>query len=201
MITVKERFDRLYEINRSKFYSVIVPLNNKNDVKDILSLIKKEFPKANHYCYALKIDQYEKSNDDGEPSGTAGRPILELIKKMDLNQVIIIVVRYFGGIKLGASNLLRAYIEASKMVVESAKLFRVEEHKLYQIIIPYSIYDIVKNALSYKDGKIVNCEFNQDVIIDYLCFDFDENWLINLTNGNVKILSKGLQNVYINIES
>lgn len=201
MITVKERFNRLYEINRSKFYGIILPLENKNDVKDILATIKKDYPKATHYCYAFKIDQYEKSNDDGEPSGTAGRPLLEFIKKTDLNQVIIVVVRYFGGIKLGASNLLRAYTEAAKMVTDFAKLYRVEEQELYQIKIPYSIYDIVKNALSYKDGKIMNCEFDQDVTIDYICPDFDENWLINLTNGNAKILSKGVRKVYINIES
>lgn len=201
MITVKTRFDRLYEINRSKFYGIILPIEDKNDVKDILADIKKDYPKATHYCYAFKIDQYEKSNDDGEPSGTAGRPLLEFIKKTDLNQVIIIVVRYFGGIKLGASNLLRAYTEAAKMVIESAELYRVEEHKLYEIKVPYPIYDIVKNALSYKNGKIINSEFDQDITIDYLCPDFDENWLINLTNGNVKILSKGVQKVYINIES
>lgn len=201
MITVKERFDHLYEINRSKFYGIILPIENKNDVKDILATIKKDYPKATHYCYSFKIDQYEKSNDDGEPSGTAGRPLLEFIKKTDLNQVIIVVVRYFGGIKLGASNLLRAYTEAAKMVTDFAKLYRVEEQGLYQIKIPYSIYDIVKNALSYKDGKIMNCEFDQDVTIDYLCPDFDENWLINLTNGNAKILSKGVRKVYINIES
>ncbi len=110
------------EIKKSKFYSYLYNVNSANDVAKILEDLKKEQKKANHICYAYKIvDGVEiiKFSDDGEPSGTAGRPMLNVIEKKNLKNVLICVVRYFGGIKLGAGGLVRAYTKcASSLFVE-----------------------------------------------------------------------------------
>ena len=112
----------LIEIKKSKFYSYLYNVNSANDVAKTLENLKKEHKKATHICYAYKIvDGVEivKFSDDGEPSGTAGRPILNVIEKKNLKNVLICVVRYFGGIKLGAGGLVRAYSKcASSLFLE-----------------------------------------------------------------------------------
>jgi uncharacterized YigZ family protein len=162
-----------------------------------LNLINKEWPKATHYCYAYRLNGMEKSNDDGEPSGTAGRPILEFLKNNDLENVALVVVRYFGGIKLGAGGLLRAYIDASKAVFEASNVFLVEEQNVYSLTVDYSLYDILNNYLSKQDGQVLKTEYEMKVSIDYLCSSLDEERINNLLNGQVEILSKGKQKVYI----
>lgn len=110
------------EIKKSKFYGYLYNVNSVKDVAKILEDLKKEHKKATHICYAYKIvDGVEiiKFSDDGEPSGTAGRPMLNVIEKKNLKNVLICVVRYFGGIKLGAGGLVRAYTKcASSLFVE-----------------------------------------------------------------------------------
>lgn len=108
--------ESLYEIKKSKFYSYNYEVDSIDDIKSILEAIKKEHKKARHIVYAYKIDGLEKKCDDGEPSGTAGMPLYNIINKKDLNHILIVVVRYFGGIKLGAGGLLRAYNQAGSDV-------------------------------------------------------------------------------------
>ncbi len=105
------------EIKKSKFIAYYYEVENVEEVKTILEYLKKEHKKAKHIPYAYKIDQFMKKSDDKEPSGTAGNPIYLLIERKELNHVLIAVVRYFGGIKLGAGGLLRAYTTACKNVL------------------------------------------------------------------------------------
>ena len=106
------------EIKKSKFIAYYYEVNNISEVKEILEMLKKNHKKARHIPYAYKIDQEIKKSDDKEPSGTSGMPILNIIEKNNLNHVLIAVVRYFGGIKLGAGGLIRAYGNASKEVIK-----------------------------------------------------------------------------------
>ena len=106
------------EIKKSKFIAYYYEVNNISEVKKILEMLKKDHKKARHIPYAYKIDQEIKKSDDKEPSGTSGMPILNIIEKNNLNHVLIAVVRYFGGIKLGAGGLIRAYGNASKEVIK-----------------------------------------------------------------------------------
>jgi uncharacterized YigZ family protein len=197
MKTVKEKYSKLIEINKSKFIGILFPVESQEDFKLQLNLINKEWPKATHYCYAYRLNGMEKSNDDGEPSGTAGRPILEFLKNNDLENVALVVVRYFGGIKLGAGGLLRAYIDASKAVFEASNVFLVEEQNVYSLTVDYSLYDILNNYLLKQDGQVLKTEYEMKVSIDYLCSSLDEERINNLLNGQVEILSKGKQKVYI----
>ena len=104
--------ENLIEIKKSKFYGYSFSVTKQEQVLEILAKLKKEHKKATHICYAYKIidgQEYVKFNDDGEPNGTAGRPILNVIEKKKLSNIVVFVVRYFGGIKLGAGGLVRAY--------------------------------------------------------------------------------------------
>lgn len=106
----------MLEISKSKFYSYLIETNSVEEFKKLIENFKKDHKKATHICYAYVIDDNgakEKAFDDGEPKGTAGLPILNVIKKRGLRNVGIVVVRYFGGIKLGAGGLIRAYSKAS----------------------------------------------------------------------------------------
>lgn len=112
MTNIDKRYDAFVELNKSKFYAILVPLDNVDGFKALLADVKKEHPKAKHIVYAYRIGNASKSCDDQEPKGTAGRPLLELLYKKDLNNVVLFVARYFGGTKLGASRLLRTYLQA-----------------------------------------------------------------------------------------
>ena len=115
MILIKES---LYEIKKSKFYAFNYSVDSIEEINTILDSLKKEHKKARHIVYAYKIDGIEKKYDDGEPSGTTGLPLYNIINKKNLNHILIVVVRYFGGIKLGAGGLLRAYNTAGSDVTK-----------------------------------------------------------------------------------
>lgn len=108
---VTKRYDSFIEVNKSKFYGILLPLNNEDDFKTLLAEIRKEHKKAKHVVYAYRCGSRSKSSDDQEPKGTAGHPLMELLYKKDLNNCVIFVARYFGGTKLGASRLLRTYLQ------------------------------------------------------------------------------------------
>lgn len=127
MFTVKEKIETITEVMKSKFIAILMPLDSDEKVKDIIKSYKKEHKKARHVVYAYRIDSKYKSNDDGEPSGTAGRPLLELLMKKDLNRVLLVVVRYFGGTLLGASRLLRTYVSSGASVIANANLIECED--------------------------------------------------------------------------
>ncbi len=117
----------LVEIKKSKFISECFKVENAEDVSTILEKIRKDNKKATHVCFAFRIvgEQFlEKAADDGEPSGTAGKPILNVIQKQNLSNVLIVVVRYFGGIKLGAGGLVRAYSKAASEAVKEFALIK-----------------------------------------------------------------------------
>ena len=109
----------LFEEKKSKFYGYVLACESEEEIKETLELLKKEHKKATHVCYAyrLKTPFCEKAVDDGEPSGTAGRPILNVLQKKDIQNICVFVVRYFGGIKLGAGGLVRAYTKTTSMAV------------------------------------------------------------------------------------
>ena len=108
----------MLEIKKSKFIAYYYEVDTVNEIKEILETLKKEHKKAKHIPYAYKIDQEIKKSDDKEPSGTSGMPILNIIETNNLNHVLIAVVRYFGGIKLGAGGLIRAYSNSAKEVIK-----------------------------------------------------------------------------------
>ena len=150
-----------YIINKSKFICLLYKLYNVNDINIIFDQVKKNYKSANHYCYAYVIDNKEKCSDDGEPGGTAGLPILNVLKKNNLTNVLCVVVRYFGGIKLGAGGLVRAY---STSVSEALKLACLNEYIKFEIIEVTGNYENIKD-LEYilKEYEIIEKVFDEDI--------------------------------------
>ena len=120
--TIKENYQQQIEVMKSKFIAYLLPLNNEEDFKPILANLRKEHKKARHIVYAYRVGMKSKSCDDGEPKGTTGHPLLELLYKKDINNVALLVVRYFGGTKLGAGRLLRTYLQAGIDVINKCAL-------------------------------------------------------------------------------
>ena len=120
--TIDKETTNLIEVMKSKFIAYLIPLKNEEDFKPILNNLRKEHKKARHIVYAYRVGMKSKSCDDGEPKGTAGHPLLELLYKKDLTDVALLVVRYFGGTKLGAGRLLRTYLQAGINVVDNCAM-------------------------------------------------------------------------------
>lgn len=183
MYTIANNYKYELIIKNSRFITLLYKVNNEDNINIILSNIKEEYPDANHYCYAYKINNKQKSSDDGEPSGTAGIPILKVIEANNLTNILVIVIRYFGGIKLGANGLIRAY---SKGVANALK--EVELKKLvkgYNIDITFN-YDKIKE-IDYllKDITINNKDFN-----DKITYNIDIDNLNILNNLDYKIIKE-----------
>ncbi len=160
MFSICKNSKYLYEIKKSKFYVLLYKIDDTNDVDKFLLEAKKEYKDATHYCYAYVIDGYSKASDDGEPSGTAGLPILEVLNKKNLDHILCIVVRYFGGIKLGAGGLIRAYANSvteainDNEIIELINGYLVEINESYdnKKEIEYLFKDNIKEA--YYQDKI-----------------------------------------------
>lgn len=125
-LTIKTTYSCTTEVMKSKFIAIFMPLNDASTFKEILAQIRKEHSKAKHVVYAYKVGINSKSCDDQEPKGTAGRPLMELLLKRNLDRVAIVVVRYFGGTKLGASKLLRTYVQSGNAAINLAELIEME---------------------------------------------------------------------------
>lgn len=154
-------------IKNSRFISLIYKVSSVEEVNNYLNNVKRKYPNATHYCYAYIIDNVKKSSDDNEPGGTAGTPMLQVLEKNDLNNVLVITVRYFGGIKLGAGGLVRAY---TKSVTEVLKLCELKELvKGVYIKITFS-YDYVKD-IDYilKDIEIEKKDYNEQISYYFNC--------------------------------
>lgn len=161
MYIIKNNIDDEQIIKNSRFITRLVKITKKDEVEDILNNVKKEYPKATHYCYAYIVNDYKKASDDGEPGGTAGMPILNVLEKEDMTSVIAIVVRYFGGIKLGAGGLVRAYSSSVRDTLKKAEKILLIEGVQIKITIPYDR----QNELNYilKDSEIVDKTFTDKV--------------------------------------
>ena len=181
MNTIKNNTNNEIIIKNSKFICYLYKVNTKEDISNILENIKKEHKDATHHCYAYIINDIKKSSDDGEPGGTAGIPILKVLENNNLNYILAIVVRYFGGILLGAGGLVRAYTKSVTSTIQKNNLITLV--KGYNVDITFN-YDIVKN-IDYllKDIKINKKEF--DTKIKYN-IDIPEKFLDTIINNKIE---------------
>ena len=166
-LTPKEKTEFQIEVEKSKFIGILLPFNNKNNLQDELSKIKQDYPKARHYCYAYKINEESKFSDDGEPSGTAGKPILNQIEQANLTNCLLVVVRYFGGTLLGSGRLLRTYLESAKQIVERSSKFELITSQKWRIFVEIENFDYVKNYILRNNFFIINTMFNDKICIDF----------------------------------
>lgn len=178
-----------YIINKSRFICNMICVNDIEDVNKYLLEIKNKYKDATHNCYAYIVDGFEKCSDDGEPAGTAGIPILNVLKNNELNHILCIVTRYFGGIKLGTGGLVRAYTKSVTNCIDENNICNLIPG--IELKITFS-YDNIKQIDNYlKDIKIISKEFNNDItyVID---IDKNNKQLINSLNkiSQLKILKE-----------
>ena len=153
----------------SKFLAYAFPAYTETDWQQQLEEIRKMHPKARHYCYAYRLDlegNNWRANDDGEPSGTAGRPILGQIDSFGLSFVCIVVVRYFGGTLLGASGLIQAYKTAAQEALAAAQPVERIVKDVYQLAFGYALLSQVMNAISQLGLAILSQQFDEDALIE-----------------------------------
>lgn len=186
MYTILKENKTEIEVMKSKFISYVIHIENLAEFNLFLKKLKNEHQKARHICYAYFFKNEKKYSDDGEPSGTAGRPILNLIEQNDLSDVAIFVVRYFGGTLLGSGRLLRTYVESAKRVIDESKKVEIKEMLLYKVSIDYEGYSIFKNYLKIKQFDTLSTSFNDTIIIEfYTPLEYKED-LNSLFYGNIK---------------
>ena len=181
MQTIKNNTHNEIIIKNSRFICYLYKIKNTNDVTSLLAKIKKEEKDATHYCYAYIIDNIKKASDDGEPSGTAGIPILKVLDNNNLNNILAIVIRYFGGIKLGANGLIRAYTKSITNTISEDNI--VDLIKGYNLNIEFN-YDEIK-TIDYllKDTIINNKEFNSTITYN---INIPKSFLETIKANNIK---------------
>ena len=169
-------------IKNSRFICLIYQVESKAQINNYLDEVKNLYPNATHYCYAYILENDKHESDDGEPSGTAGIPILQVLEKNNLNHVLCIVVRYFGKIKLGAGGLVRAY---TKSVVECLKNNIIELTKGVEINITFSYINLKKIDYILKNVSVKNKFYDEDITYNL----FVDNELLNELKqfNNIKI--------------
>ena len=168
-ITINEKQTVEIIEKKSKFIANIFPIQNEEEAEKCIREIKKEHYSARHNCFAYRIVSngriIEKSSDDGEPSGTAGAPMLNILIKNNLCNVIVIVTRYFGGILLGTGGLVRAYSEATIKSVEKTEKMRACKGFEIFVNVNYNEFEIFKYYCKKNDINIVNTEYNENIDI------------------------------------
>lgn len=163
--TVKDRCEGLYKEKGSKFIGIAVSCYNEAEAKDFLSSWRKEHHQSRHLCYAYRFgvnkDKF-RANDDGEPSNSAGAPILGVIKSNDLTNVLIGVVRYYGGTKLGVGGLINAYRTAGQEAINAGDIIELEVFDWYDLTFEYVDMSSVMNLLKQYDLEMHNKRFEEN---------------------------------------
>ncbi len=186
-------------IEKSRFIGYASPIENAEEAVQFIDKIKSKHKDATHNVPAYVVgdnNEVQRYSDDGEPSGTAGIPALEVIKKEDLRNVVVVITRYFGGIKLGAGGLVRAYTKGAKIGLEAAKIVTKRLYKLVHIKIDYTMQGKIQNEIMQKGYLIKKTEYDDSVHF-YLYIEIDnlelfENQITELTSArsNVDIIGE-----------
>lgn len=168
--TISSRTTGLYKEKGSKFIAFAIPVKDENEVKNELEQIRKDYYDARHHCYAYVIG-FDKSawraNDDGEPSGTAGRPIYGQLQSKDLTNVLIVVVRYFGGIKLGVSGLINAYKSAAADALDQADIIEKTVDEIYELKFNYDAMNDIMKIVKDDGLLLINTQFDLECSLTY----------------------------------
>ena len=193
------------EIKKSRFINLVFHVEDEASVDEILTEIRKKHYKSTHACWAYVLNtnpKRQKASDDGEPSGTAGKPILDVINHRELKDVLVVVVRYFGGIKLGIGGLIRAYGGGASDVLNHSCIIKKQFSDQVKIVIHYPSYGGLSNSLMEKEIFPVSEEFGENVTLNFQIAVAQTkaflDWVEDQTNGTAQII-RGEQ-AYVDVE-
>ena len=199
-----ELFQSEMEIKKSIFITHIIPITSEEEALERLGELRKKYKDATHNCFAWRIGTervLEKSSDDGEPQGTAGHPMLHVLQMKELTNVLAVVTRYFGGIKLGAGGLTRAYSGALAEAVKAAPIVTYTPYEKYILTLPYTAIGGFENYVKDKDIRVLDRSFAADVTITFLTLPAEAKthlqFFTDLTGGKAESESLGEEYVKI----
>ncbi|MBE5754279.1 MAG: YigZ family protein [Clostridiales bacterium] len=196
--TIKDQTENLIVIERSKFICNIKGVENEEDAKAFIESIRKKHSLANHNCYAYIADDkglIQKFSDDGEPQGTAGLSMLEVLKNKKMYKTVAVVTRYFGGIKLGTGGLTRAYGGSVSECLTKAKILDMQESSFLHINLEYEWYSKLLKLLTNPNVSIISTDFGNSVVVDFAVKSDKAQDLIDkitdVFNGKLFVDNKG----------
>lgn len=179
MKTVKSQSEIEFFEKKSKFIGYIKPVQSKEEAEAFIEEIKRKHPDATHNCSVYKVInegiEYFKTDDDGEPSGTAGKPMGEILNLLDVNNLVVIATRYFGGIKLGAGGLVRNYAKTAKLAVESAGIEEYTPQKEYLLDFDYEKAPEVEQIIKKNNIEIIEKNYGERITLKIKLSDKEQS--------------------------
>lgn len=206
--TVKSHGTDEIIIQKSRFIGTVRRVETEEAAQAFIQEMKKKYHDATHNCSAYLIgenDQIQKANDDGEPSGTAGVPILEVLKKQGLKDTAVVVTRYFGGIKLGAGGLIRAYGSTTSQAIQTTGIVKRQLMQGFTVVVDYTLLGKLENSLRNSTYVLKDIHYLDKVSFDVYVEAGTEqtftDWLVDLTNDQLEIIKKDTAYMEIEVES
>ena len=163
MKTIKKAIQSEINIKKSQFICTLVPTKSKAESKAVIQKLNEQYNDATHNCTAYIVNDGEGFDDDGEPGGTAGKPMINVLRKNELHNVTAVVTRYFGGIKLGAGGLVRAYSKSVMEAIGEAEILEIEEYDVYEIVFEYSDIKTTDSEVRNNSLDVINKEYSDKV--------------------------------------
>lgn len=195
--TLAQRATGEQTIEKSRFIGIAVPLTTLAQIEQAMQKIREDYPNARHYVYAYRLHEgfIEKSSDDGEPQGTGGRPVMEILQQRNVWNVMLVVVRYFGGILLGTGGLSRAYRGVARQVIMEADLKKLAFYEAYDLCVPYEWFEPLKYQLEQRAWLINREEFSEIIHLFVYVIEQESKlfvkWLDDFTRGQVRYKELG----------
>ncbi|MFT8393866.1 MAG: YigZ family protein [Liquorilactobacillus ghanensis] len=191
-------------IKKSNFIGIVAKTSNEPAAQEFIEHIKDSHPKARHHCFAAIIgdkDQIQRASDNGEPTGTAGAPILNVLKKQQLHNVTAVVVRYYGGIKLGTGGLIRAYSNATSAAIEQAGIVQQIKAAIITVSLAYHQFDLLNNYFNRRKIKPFDIKYSDKITLKFMLPFTDSQSAIkeitDLLNGQLKIKISASKNIEV----
>lgn len=188
--------ETLFREKGSRFLGYAFPVTDEEQIKEHIEALRKEHHNARHWCYAWQLGkEYEqyRANDDGEPSNSAGMPIYGQIQSFDLTNVLVVSVRYFGGIKLGVGGLIQAYKTSAQLALEASKIVERTIDVSFQLKFEYPEMNIVMRLLKEEDLKITKQDLTLDCKIDFIVRKKEADRIFNIFENTYKVKIKKLE--------
>ncbi|MBQ9160231.1 MAG: YigZ family protein [Methanobrevibacter sp.] len=194
MKTIKNPVQSEIVIKKSQFICSLFPTNTKAESKEIIQKLNKQYSDATHNCTAYIVNDGEGFDDDGEPGGTAGKPMINVLRKNELHNVTAVVTRYFGGIKLGAGGLVRAYSKSVMDAIGQVEILEIEEYDVFEIIFEYSDIKIADSEVRNNNLEVIDKSYTDKVIYNIVSKDNrDIVKIFEKYSGKIKVNYKNKQ--------
>lgn len=188
MKTIAKAVESEINVKKSQFICHLFPTKTKKESKEIILNVNEQYSDATHNCTAYIVSDGEGFDDDGEPGGTAGKPMINVLRKNELHNVTAVVTRYFGGIKLGAGGLVRAYSKSVLEAINEAEILEVELYDVYKLIFEYSDIKLADGEVRNNNLEVIAKDYSDKVIYEVVSKDFrDIEKIFEKYNGKISV--------------